>query len=238
MKQLTGFFVVLTLVIVVFGYAIPVHAQFFSDGETLFDRIPAFELGNDNFIKRFAPDTDFGFFIRTVTNNVSEALTFNDERRAELKLQHAQVDQDEINDLDSRGLPIPLQLEQRRIAKINEATEILNNRIERNQTITDKDNLTDRFDTLREMGELNDIRILYSQLPRVIESDHATKQQYNEKVNSLDTWQNNCHGEFDVDNMVPLSMAVKKLETQCPRLVELQNQFGYERIKMMVSGTV
>jgi hypothetical protein len=38
--------------------------------------------------------------------------------------------------------------------------------------------------------------------------------------------------------MKPLSKAVKKLELQCPKLVDLQNKFGYERMKILVTGEV
>ena len=96
----------------------------------------------------------------------------------------------------------------------------------------------DSFETLRQMGEVNNIRILYSQLPSVVNASDEIKQRYNDKVNSLDTWQKFCIGEFDVDELLPLRSAVDKLEIQCPKLLELQEQFGRERIRLLVTGQV
>jgi hypothetical protein len=162
--------------------------------------------------------------------DIHEAFTFDSEKKAELKLKHAQQEQDTINKLDFSGNQIPVAYEERRIQKLNEARIL----------IEEKDNtvLSDTFESLREMGELNDIRILYSQLPRVVDADEQTKQEFNEKVNSLETWKNNCRGDFNIEDMKPLNQAVKKLEIQCPKLVELQEKFGYERLKILVTGTV
>ncbi len=229
MKQLTGVVVVLTITVLVFGYAIPVHAQF-SNQPFFLQEIPKFKFAGDELLKRIAPDVDFSYRIQIIGEDLREFLTFNPLEKAELKLKHAQERQDEINRLDITGNQIPIEFEERRIQKLNEARLLIE---EKNNSI-----LSNTFESLREMGELNDIRILYSQLPRVINADDDTKREYNEKVNSLETWKNNCIGEFDVDSLEPLSQAVKKLEVQCPKLVDLQNKFGYERIKLMVSGTV
>jgi len=230
MKHLTGIvFVIFALALLAIGYAMPVHAQF-GTGSPFLEIIPAFDLANDNLIQRISPNADFGFTMNVFREDVAEFFTFDPTAKAELKLKHAQEQQNKINDLDSRGLQIPLVFEERRIQKLNEAREIINNQ--------EDSILTSTFNQLREMGELNDIRILYSQLPRVINADQQTKDDYNQKVNSLQTWQNNCIGEFDVDNMVPLSQAVMKIEAQCPKLIDLQDKFGYERIKKMVTGSI
>ena len=230
MKQLTGIVVlILGVALLGFGYAMPVHAQF-GGGSPVLDFIPAFDLANDNLIQRISPNADFGFTMNVFREDVREFFTFDPTAKAELKLQHAQEQQNKINDLDSRGMQIPLVHEERRIQKLNEAREIINNQ--------ENSILSTTFNQLREMGELNDIRVLYSQLPRVVNADQQTKDDYNEKVNSLQTWKNNCRGEFDVDNMVPLSQAVQKIEAQCPKLIELQNKFGYERLKLLVTGSI
>ncbi len=227
---MTGSIVVFLLVVVlVIGYAQPVNAQF-SNQPFILQEIPKFKFAGDELLKRIAPDVDFSYRIQIIGEDLREFLTFNPLEKAELKLKHAQERQDAINRLDVSGNQIPIEFEERRIQKLNEARLI----------IEEKDNsvLTSTFESLREMGELNDIRILYSQLPRVINADDDTKREYNEKVNSLDTWKNNCMGEFDVDSLKPLSQAVKRLEIHCPKLVDLQDKFGYERIKLMVSGTI
>lgn len=212
-----------------FGAVIPVHAQFSSENPLL-QAIPKFQFSNDSLLNRIAPNTDFGWKIKTVQEDISEIFTFDKLKKAELILQHAKERQNEINDLDERGLPIPIELEERRIEKLNTARLLIE---EKDDSILSKS-----FSQLREMGELNDIRVLYSQLPSVVNADEKTKQDYNEKVNSLLTWKNNCMGEFNVDDMKPLNKAVEKLEKQCPKLIDLQKKFGYERIKLLVSGTV
>ncbi len=212
-----------------FGYSPPAHAQFTNEPFFL-QEIPKFSLANDSLLKSISPSTDFGYALKIFREDVSEAFTFDPEKKAELKLKHAQERQDEINQLDFSGNQIPLEIEERRIQKLNEARILIENR--------ENTMLSNTFDSLREMGELNDIRILYSQLPRVVDADELTKIKYNEKVNSLNTWRNNCDGAFSVDEMKPLGQAVQKIEKQCPKLVELQEKFGYERLKILVSGTV
>ncbi len=242
MKQFTGATVVLIFVIgaLVFGAVsvTPVYAQFNSENPIL-QAIPQFKFADDRLLNDIAPDTDFNFFISSIVQDIREAVTFDPIKKAGIKLEHARLQQEEINRLDSTGMPIPIALEERRIQKLNEASEIINGNWK-----NDKYKLDDllpfdkEYKVLREMGEINDIRILYSQLPRVINSDDAIKQEYNDKVNSLETWKNNCTGKFNVDDMKPLRKAIDKLEVQCPKLVDLQDKFGYERLKMLVTGTV
>ena len=241
MMQITGAMVCLTLAIAfLFGSVsvVPVHAQFNSDNPIL-QAIPQFQYADDRLLNDIAPDTDFGFFVSSIAQDIREAVTFDPVEKAEIKLEHARMQQEEINRLDSTGMAIPIAVEERRIEKLNEASEIINGNWNNGEyELDDLLPFDKEYKTLREMGEINDIRILYSQLPSVIDSDELTKIKYNEKVNSLDTWRNNCNGAFSVDDMKPLNKAVEKLEVQCPKLVDLQNKFGYERLKMMVSGTV
>ncbi len=236
---MTGKIVVMSFaVVLVIGYAQPVNAQFSNQPFYLQDDIPKFSFSNDSFIKRISPNTDFSYALQVFRENIAEAFTFDPERKAELKLKHANNEQNRINQLDITGNQIPIAYEERRIQKLNEAKAIISDKFESDGMYQDKKRLTHVWESLREMGELNDVRILYSQLPRVINADDDTKREYNEKVNSLETWKNNCMGEFDVDELRPLNQAVKQLEVQCPKLIELQDKFGYERIRMLVSGSI
>ncbi len=242
MKQFTGATVVLIFVVIalVIGAVsvTPVHAQF-SNENPILQAIPQFKFADDRLLNDIAPDTDFGFFISSIVQDIREAVTFDPIKKAEVKLEHARLQQEEINRLDSTGMPIPIALEERRIQKLNEASEIINGNWKNDRYgLDDLLPFDKEYKMLREMGEINDIRILYSQLPSVVNSDDAIKQEYNDKVNSLETWKNNCTGEFNVDDMKPLRKAIDKLEVQCPKLVDLQDKFGYERLKMLVSGTV
>ena len=196
-----------------------------------------FDFGDDKELRELTPEVDFNWILKIFREDIIEFFTFDPIEKAEVKLQIAEERQREIDNLDSRGLAIPLEYEERRVQKLNEASDILNNV----STVTDNPLLPiiiESFETLRQMGELNDIRVLYSQLPTVINANDVIKQRYNDKVNSLDTWQENCIGEFDVDTLRPLRTAVDKLEEQCPKLVELQEQFGRERLRLLVTGQI
>jgi len=201
----------------------------------LFDH-QEFLLGQDKELRELAPPVDFSWSLKIFREDVLEFFTFDPIEKAELKLQHAQERQLEIDNLDTRGFAIPIEYEERRVQKLNEASDILNKSNEEGRVILPE--LVETFDTLRAMGELNDIRVLYSQLETVAIADEQTKANFNQKVNSLRTWQENCIGEFDIDSVLPVRTAIDKIEIQCPKLLELQEQFGRERIRLLVSGEV
>ena len=208
---------------------ITVHGQ---DGSMalpppLFEHKP-FDFGTDQSLRELTPEPSFNWRLKIIGEDFVEFFTFNPLEKAQLKLEFAEQRQMEIDFLDSRGLAIPLEYEERRIQKLNEAREIVNERIAVTPVVQNEllRRVIDSFETLKQMGELNDIRVLYSQLPSVINAPDAVKERYNEKVNALDTWQEFCIGEFDVDNLRSLRTAVDDIEQQCPKLVELQEQFG------------
>lgn len=221
---------------------ITVHAQ---DGSLqipppLFDH-ERFLIDKNSAIRDIAPALSFNERLQFFVQDIQEAFTFNPVAQAQLKLQHAQERQNQIDELDSRGLPIPLEFEERRVQKLDEANIILNTSIEDAMFFQDGQRVSDvveTFNTLRQMGELNDIRVLYSQIPSIIDSSPEVKEEYNAKVNSLVSWKENCVGDFDVDSLLPLSSTIAKLENQCPKLVELQEKFGRERLRLLVTGQV
>lgn len=193
-----------------------------------------FLLAQDNELRELAPPVDFNWQLKVFREDVAEFFTFDPVEKAELKLAHAEERQLEIDNLDQRGFAIPIEYEERRVAKMNEASDLLNKSTEEGRVINQ--DIVDAFETLRTMAELNDIRVLYSQLETVAIADQQTKDRYNAKVNSLQTWQDNCIGEFDIDAVLPVRSAIDKIEEQCPKLLELQEQFGRERIRILVSG--
>lgn len=220
---------------------ITVHAQ---DGSLeipppLFDH-EKFLIDKNSAIRDIAPALSFNERLQFFIEDVGELFTFNPVAQAQLKLQHAQERQQAIDQLDSRGFAIPLEFEERRIQKLTEARQVLSDRVVDTPESTDERlaQIIDTFETLMQMGELNDIRVLYSQIPSVINASPEVKAEYNAKVNSLVSWQENCFGEFDVDSLLPLSTTLDKLEDQCPKLVELQEQFGRERLRLLVTGQI
>jgi len=201
----------------------------------LFDH-QEFLLAQDKELRELAPPVDFSWSLKIFREDILEFFTFDPIEKAQLKLQHAEERQLEIDNLDTRGFAIPIEYEERRVQKLNEASDILNKSNEEGRVILPE--IVETFDTLRTMGELNDIRVLYSQLETVAIADEQTKVNFNQKVNSLRTWQENCIGEFDIDAVLPVRTAIDKIEIQCPKLLELQEQFGRERIRLLVSGEV
>ncbi len=212
---------------------ITLHGQSLKLPPPLFDH-QEFLLAQDEELRELAPPVDFNWQLKVFREDVIEFFTFDPVQKAELKLQHAEERQIEIDNLDSRGFAIPLEYEERRIAKLNEASDLLVKSSEEGRVIHPE--IVETFETLRIMGELNDIRVLYSQLEVIAVADQQTKDSFNAKVNALRTWQENCTGEFDIDAILPVRTAIDKIEIQCPKLLDLQEQFGRERIRLLVSG--
>lgn len=225
---------------VLFVFPITVHAQSVTEiPPPLFQlpqQEPPFEFGTEQELKELRTEADFGWRLKIIAEDFIEFFTFDPLQKAQLKLEFAQERQNEIDELNSQGLPIPVEYEQRRIQKLNEAIEIFNQRDD--QTILPE--VITSIESLREMGEFNQVKVLYSQIGTVLVSPQEVKDAFNSKVNSLDAFKKNCIGEFDVDDFAQLNLdlAFEKLEEQCPRLEELEKKFGRERIKMLITGQV
>jgi len=226
--------------LVLFVFPITVHAQSVTEiPPPLFQlpqQEPPFEFGTEQELKELRTEADFGWRLKIIAEDFIEFFTFDPLQKAQLKLEFAQERQNEIDELNSQGLPIPVEYEQRRIQKLNEAIEIFN------QT-DDQIMLPEIFasiETLREMAEFNQVKVLYSQIGTVLISPQEVKDAFNNKVNSLNAFQENCIGEFNVDDFAQLNLdlAFEKLEEQCPRLEELEKKFGRERIKMLITGQI
>lgn len=220
-------------------FPITVHAQDVTEiPPPLFqlpEQEPPFDFGTDQELRELRTEPDFGWRLKIIAEDFIEFFTFDPLQKAQLKLEFAQKRQNEIDELNSQGLPIPVEYEQRRIQKLNEAIEIFN---QREDTIFMK--TITSIKTIREMAEFNQVKVLYSQLETVLNSPQEIKDAFNSKVNSLDAFQENCIGEFNVDDFALLSLdsSFEKLEEQCPRLEELEKKFGRDRIKMLVTGEV
>jgi len=223
--------------LVLFVVPITVHAQSVTEiPPPLFQlpqQEPPFDFGTEQELRELRTEADFGWRLKIIGEDFIEFFTFDPLQKAQLKLEFAQERQNEIDELNSQGLPIPVEYEQRRIQKLNEAIEIFNQRENTmfTETIT-------TIQSLREMAEFNQVRVLYSQLETVLNSPQQVKDAFNSKVNSLDAFQENCIGEFNVDDFSLLSLdsSFEKLEEQCPRLEELEKKFGRDRIRQLVTS--
>ncbi len=167
--------------------------------------------------------------LKNFINDVQETLTFNPTQKAQLKLQHAQELQDQIDQLDMQGIEIPEEVERRRLQKLGEVQNIVEGSIS-----TARTSLQDALDKIRLVGELNDIRILHSQFANVIQNGTPQEQQdFENRVNALQTWNKYCSGVFDLDDYKPINQSWITLKQKCPDLDRWENQYGFDRIKQV-----
>lgn len=197
------------------------------------EKQPPFDFGTNQELRELQTQPDFGWRLKIIGEDFIEFFTFNPLEKAQLKLQFAQERQNEIDQLRSEGLPIPAEYEKRRIQKLNEAIEIFRER-DSQAVLPETISSIGIIESLREMAEFNEVKILVSQIPDVVLSPKDVQDAFNKRVNSLDVYQENCVGEFDVLNFVPLDLAFETLEEQCPRLKELEDRFGRDRIRQLI----
>ena len=73
---------------------------------------------------------------------------------------------------------------------------------------------------LTQTKELYDINQLYSEFPDVKARNNPQElQEFNDKVNSLESWKKYCNGKFDINNFNHDTLSYDKLADQyCPPL--------------------
>jgi hypothetical protein len=120
------------------------------------------------------------------------------------------------------GEKVPLDIEERRLELIDKSDNIAES----------VDVITQLKNELNQLGEMNEIRILYSQFEDC--KINCTDQQlldFNEKVNALDSWNNKCQGTFDIDDYDYSMNAFDKLSSKCPDLYK----FSKNHLKSVVN---
>lgn len=165
--------------------------------------------------------------VQQVFQDIRETLTFDPLEKAKLKLQDAENNQSIINQSVDSGESVPVQLEERRVNKLNEALDIVTTNAD---SISNSAQLIEDIRFLQRTGELNEIKLLYSQIDEVKNADQTTKDEYNKRVNNLETWNQYCFKEFDIDEYLPLGsdQSMKNIKETCPRIAELDEQFDLE----------
>lgn len=147
---------------------------------------------------QFSPDKGFGFKITELVWAIQEELTFDPERKANIKMQHAVEIQDKIETMIENKEPIPVGLEESRQEKLSDVRKIIESS---GNEISKVDELK-LVGTLQQMGllsDVNEIRTLYGQFYSVLNSDNEELQnEYNDRVNSLGSWDRYCIGDFDI----------------------------------------
>src|SRR3990167_6321882 len=158
---------------------------------------------------------DFVFKITNIIEDIRLGLA-SAQDKIELIKEFAKDKQTRIDTALSRGETVPMEIEERRKALIN--------------TSSIGEKIKAEFDRL---GEMNEIRILYSQFPRCLEScTEQEKEIFNERVNSLGTWKSKCSGTFDIDGYENTNESFDKLAQKCPDLKNLSKS----HLRSVVSG--
>lgn len=197
---------------------------------------------NLNF-KGFSPDPSLGFKIKSIWFDIVENIAFTQEKKVEFKLANAQALQDEIDYLDKNNYVIPAEIEQKRLQKLSEVKEIVDTHSQMSDEKIEifsklhglaKDTVGNVIEKLEDVKDLNEIRILYGQFPNVLKADDATKKEFNDKVNSLKSWSENCIGTFDVTDYALTNESYDKLADKCPTL----KKYSSEKAKLLITGNV
>jgi hypothetical protein len=167
---------------------------------------------------------DFLFKITNFVEDIRIQIADTKEK-VELIKEFALDKQTRIDTALERGEQVSLELEERRTELITKADTV--------------DDNTSPFksikDELNKVAEYNQIMILYSQFPDCIENcTDSQKQDFNDKVNSLDSWKNKCSGTFDIENYRYTIESFDKLKDSCPDL----NNFTQKNLQLAVTGKV
>ena len=128
-----------------------------------------------------------------------------------------------IDTKTKNGEKVPFDIEERRLALI-----------EKTDNITESVNIvTNIKNELQNLGEMNEIRILYSEFEDCkLNCTDQQLQEFNDKVNSLETWKNKCSGTFDINDYDYSMNAFEKLTEKCPDLTK----FSKNHLRIAVNG--
>ncbi len=161
---------------------------------------------------------DFVFKITNIIEDIRLQISSGQDK-IELIKEFALDKQTRIDTALARGETVSLEIENRRTEIINKANNIT------------------PFESIRKelevLGEMNQIRILYSNFDEcTTQCSEIEKEQFNEKVNSLDTWQNKCSGDFDIHDYSLSNSSFDDLTQKCPDL----KQYSKNHLITALSG--
>ena len=191
-------------------------------GKPLFVILPSAYA--DSFLE---PKENFIFGIKNFVQDVIITIT-PEENRGQVIAEFAREIQTTIDDKSKHGEVISLDLEERRKELLNTEVRIggFSGRV------IDMDNIRSEIESIADM---NQIRILYSQFPDCIEScTPEQKDIFNNKVNSLDSWQDKCSGIFDIDDYTYSTNSFDDLSDKCP---DLKN-YSHKHLKTIITGKI
>lgn len=192
----------------------------------------------------FSTKSGLGFLIKQVVWDFHELITIDPQQKTELKIKHVQELQTEIETLVEENRPIPQEIENKRLQKLDEIEELIDSELPPSDCslgcpdpqlqqanfdrLTPFEQLKIKLEQLESFNEVNEIRVLYGQFDNVQESnDENLKQQYNDMVNNLDSWDKHCNGSFDINSYSQSSKSDSsylRLSEQCPILKQYDKQ--------------
>ncbi len=180
-----------------------------------------------------------GWHFNNALEDFGESIGFDiqclcTKSQAELQVKHAFRQQVLIEQLERDGKAIPFEVEERRLEKLQQSD------VNMIDVTSDKKRnfLEDAQAKLLAIGEVNEIRILYSQLDTVRDSDDETKKAYNDRINNSKWWQEFCSGTFDVNYYQKDQQSWDKIKKRCFILNQWEATFGFDNIKNYISGDI
>ena len=167
-------------------------------------------------------ESNFLFKVQNVIEDIRINLASPTDK-IELIKEFALEKQAIIDTKTINGEKVPLDIEERRLELIEKTDNIAES----------VDLITQLKNELNQLGEMNEIRILYSQFEDCkINCTDQQLQDFNEKVNALDSWNNKCQGTFDIDDYDYSMNSFDKLSSKCPDLYK----FSKNNLKSVVNG--
>ena len=166
-------------------------------------------------------ESNFLFKVQNVIEDIRISIASPPDKITLIK-EFALDKQTIIDTKTINGEKVPLDIEERRLELIDKSDNIAES----------VDVITQFKNELNQLGEMNEIRILYSQFEDC--KINCTDQQlldFNEKVNALDSWNNKCQGTFDIDDYDYSMNAFDKLSSKCPDLYK----FSKNHLKSVVN---
>lgn len=175
-------------------------------------------------------DLPFSWKVRFFFDDLREVFIFNEERKAEFRLAQIQDIQDEITKLADNNEPISRQFEDRRIEKLQKVETTLKLIKEKQpEQAQQKSDIVRRLETviqtLRNLGELNDIRLALQDFEKLRTNNELTNiqretmaNQIDNRINSLDSVRDNCDQRISSMDLAFEDDPYKSIQDICPIL--------------------
>jgi|LWDU01.1.fsa_nt_gi hypothetical protein len=162
--------------------------------------------------------SDFFFKVQTFIEDVRISFASNDDKVSLIK-EFVTDKQKTINIAVTNNNPTSLEIEDRRMSLVDMLGDF---------TAEAGKYQSDMWD----ISEMNEIRLLYSQFKDCTSScTPDEKQQFNNSVNNLSSWNNHCTESFNISNYSYSMESYDKLSNICPELKTIP----FEQLQGMIA---